>query len=101
MNSFSSILLSNVSATGSGAPKPWCGGRGAFVIGGTFGGTTATLEYLATSGAWVAAVTPAGSVVSLTAAGMALFEVPPGSLRAVLTGGAPAGIYADAARIPT
>lgn len=100
MNSFSIVLLSNVGATGAGAAAIWGGGRGAFVIGGTFAGTAATLEYLSPSGAWVAAVTPAGVAVSLTASGMALFEAPPGSMRAVLTGGTPSGIYADAARIP-
>lgn len=101
MHSFSATLLTNVSATGAGAGQQWNGGRGALTVVGTFGGTAATLEYLGPNGtSWIAAVTPAGTAVSLSAQGMALFEVPPGTLRVVLTGGVPVAIYANADRIP-
>lgn len=100
MQSFSAQLLSSVSAAGAGAAATWGGGRGAVIVYGTFGGTAATLEYLANGTTWIAAITPSGTAVSLSAAGMALFEAPPGKLRAVLTGGAPVTVSAHASRIP-
>lgn len=102
MQSASVNLISNGSATGSGQ---WPGGEGVLSVAGTFGGTTVTLERLGPdSVTWlpVKAMAPDGTqtTVSLTAAGMIGFALPPGAVRCVLTGGAPTGIYATAARVP-
>lgn len=101
-NSFSVALLSNVSAAGNGAAFGWTGGSGVATFDGTFGGTSATLQYLGPSGTWldVKALDPSTgtqTTVALTAAGMIGFLLPPGQIRAVLTGGAPANVYAIAA----
>lgn len=101
MNAYGIALLANVSAAGAGAGVNWNGGRGAFTAVGTFGGTAATLEIQSVTGAWVPVTSAAGTPVSLSAAGYVIFEAPPGTLRAVLTGGAPVNVYANADRIPS
>lgn len=83
-------LLTNASATG--AAKTWPGGKGKFFAVGTFGGATLTLAVLGPDGATYVSV--AG--VSLTAAGTADFILPPGPIKAILTAGAPANMYAHA-----
>lgn len=82
-------LLSNASATGSAVQ--WDGGRGVFSLAGTVGGATITLQYLGPDGStWLTAAT------ALTAVGLEAFELPPGRIRALVAGGAPSGLYADA-----
>jgi hypothetical protein len=98
-------LLENGSA--DSAAVHWPGGRGFFVIVGTFGSTSAQLEYLGPdSSTWLAyqVLDPAdGSFasVALTAAGGFVFELPATQIRVNLTGGTPSALYARAARIPS
>lgn len=96
-------LLSNGSATSSS--KLWPGGRGVLSIVGTFGGATATMQYMGPDGAtWLDVKTMdpssgAQTTVSLTANGSIGFLLPPTQIRAVLTGGAPSAMYAAAHRV--
>jgi hypothetical protein len=84
-------LLTNAAATGNGTT--WGGGRGVFTLAGTVGGATITLQYLGPDGStWLAA----GAATTLTAVGLGVFELPPGQIRAAVSGGAPAGLYANA-----
>lgn len=97
-------LLTNASATGTWVA--WPGGQGVAVFAGTFGGTSATLEYLGPNGSTaipVAAMSDAGvqTTVALTAAGTIGFILPPGQIRATLTGGTPAAFFARADRVPS
>lgn len=86
-------LLSNTAATGS--TVAWPGGRGTVTVAGTIGGATLTLQYLGPDGTtWVAA----GSATTFTAAGAANFEAAQGSIRMLVAGGAPSGLYATATR---
>lgn len=101
MQTASANLLSNASATGGYVR--WEGGVGVLTVAGTFGGAVATLEYLGpdnTTALPVTAMADDGTqtTVSLAAAGMIGFMLPPGQIRCTLTGGAPSGIYATAAR---
>jgi hypothetical protein len=82
-------LLSNATATGAAAT--WGGGAGVFIVVGTFTGATVALETLGPDGAtWVA------SQAGLTANGVQRFVLPPGQIRASVTGGTPSGLYANA-----
>lgn len=83
------VLLSNASATG--AEASWTGGRGLLVLAGTVGGATIRLQYLGPDGVtWLPAAT------DLTAVGMVAFDLPPGRIRAAVSGGSPSGLYARA-----
>ena len=90
-------LLSNVGATGNGPQVTVLrGGTYLWRTAGTFGGTTAKLQDLGADGSTWTDITGA----SATAAGTIALEIGKGStLRAVLTGGAPTGIYSDIARL--
>lgn len=82
-------LLSNVDATGE--TFDWPGGRGEFCVVGTFGGATVSLEKLGPDGStWVLV----GTDAALTSAGMVGVELAQGSIRASVTGGTPANLYA-------
>lgn len=84
-----------VNGSASGTQKRWAGGRGTFSVAGTFGGATVKLQYLGPDEAtWI----DVGPEVTLTAAGAGGFELAPGLLKAVITGGSPSGIYALAHR---
>lgn len=103
-SSAGSMLLNNASATGTDVR--WEGGQGVATFAGTFAGTSATLEYLSPNGStWVpvAAMSDAGvqTTVTLTAAGFIGFILPPGRIRATLTGGTPSAMYAQADRVPS
>ena len=104
MNTAGVVLLSNGSATGAGVQ--WPGGKGVATVVGTFGGTSATLQYLAPDGStWLDVKTldpssGAQTAVALTAAGSIGFMLPPGPIRIALTGGTPSAIYANADRVP-
>lgn len=83
------LLLNNASATGD--PIAWPGGQGTVSISGTFGGATATLQYLAPDGStWV----DAGPDAVFTAAGAVNFEAAAGSIRMFIAGGPPSGLNA-------
>jgi len=87
-------LLSNASATGSAAQ--WGGGAGVFSACGTFSGATVTLQFLGPDGStWVAV----GSDTTLTANGGGGFVLPPGQIRAAISGGPPSGMYAQAEQV--
>lgn len=74
----------------------WPGGVGVFTVVGAFGGATITLQYLAPDG--VTWITP-GAQTTLTAAGGGLFYLHTCQIRALVTGGPPSGIYAEADRV--
>jgi hypothetical protein len=102
MQTASVELIKNGAASGSGM---WPGGRGVLAVAGTFGGATITLDALGPDGTTylpVKAMAPDGTqtTVSLTAAGHIGFLLPPGTIRCTVTGGAPSGLYATAARVP-
>lgn len=87
-------LLSNASATGSSAQ--WDGGLGGFTAAGTFGGATVSLQFLGPDAAtWI----DVGVDTTLTAAAGGLFVLPPGKIRASVSGGAPSGLYAQAEQV--
>jgi hypothetical protein len=87
-------MLSNASATG--ASLQWEGGHGVFTAAGTFGGATVSLQYIAPDNStWVAM----GPDTTLTAAGGGGFFYPPGLIRALVSGGTPSGLYAQAEKV--
>jgi hypothetical protein len=84
-------LITNGSATGSSVI--WRGGKGTFLVTGTFGGTTVTLQFLGTDNAtWI----DVGAEAALTAAGLVGFELAAGLIRAEVVGGTPSALYAAA-----
>lgn len=84
------VLLSNAGATGDAVQ--WTGGRGQFVLAGTLGGATVTLQRLGPDGeTWL----DMGADAALTAAGVVNFEAPPCMVRAEVDGGTPSGLYAS------
>lgn len=82
-------LLSNASATGSAVV--WGGGPGVFMLAGTVGGATITLQVLGPDGS-----TYLTAATALTAVGIVEFRLPPGTIRALVAGGTPSGLYANA-----
>lgn len=84
-------LLSNATATGSA--MAWPGGYGTFMAAGTFSGCTVTLQVLGADGS---TYTACGADTTLTAAGGGNFLLPPATIRALVTGGPPSGMYANA-----
>lgn len=87
-------LLFNTAATGP--EVGWGGGPGMFSVAGTFGGATVTLQFLGPDGVtWIAC----GPDTTLTAAGGGIFNLSNKKVRALVTGGAPSGLFADAERL--
>jgi len=87
-------LLSNASSTGSGVT--WDGGTGVFACAGTFAGATVTLQVLGPDGStWLTV----GASTTLAASGLGGFVLPPGKIRALVAGGPPSGLYAQADRV--
>jgi hypothetical protein len=89
----------------STAGTQWPGGLGVCDVAGTFGGTSATLEYQGPNGStWltVKAMDSAGvqTAVALTASGSIGFILPPCLIRLTLTGGTPSALYGTANRVP-
>lgn len=81
-------LLSNAGA-GNGASVLWGGGKGMFSAVATWGGGNVQLQYMGPDEAtWL----NVGAAIS--ANGYALFELPPGRIRAVVT--TATGCYANA-----
>ena len=87
-------LLSNASATGS--PVAVQGGYYSFAAVGTWGGSTLSLQLLGPDGTTYIDL---GGSADLTANGAAYVSLPSGTVKAVLTGGAPSGIYATLSKI--
>jgi len=87
-------LLSNATATGS--PVRWPGGRGTFIVDGTFASGTVTLSVISPDGSSYVSV---GADAALTAEGVVNFDLPPTLIKAVVSGGSPSALYATAAKI--
>lgn len=87
-------LLSNASATGSAVLIK--GGEYQFMVDGTAGGTTASLQVQSPSGAWMDVQVFTGSVVKFTTlpGNQSAIDLPAGSVRCALTGGTPSAINA-------
>ena len=84
-------LLSNVAVTGN--PFKVGGGFYAFAVLGTFGGATVKLQIL---GPDATTYMDIDSSIALTAAGVQGVDLPAGAtVKAVVTGGAPSGLYAS------
>lgn len=89
-------LFSNVSAAGNGVGQAWPGGAGALVVEGTPAGSVFKMQMQTPQGTWID-IDPALSFATLPATYG--FLIPAGQIRGVLTGGAPANIYAYAVSI--
>lgn len=87
-------LLSNASATG--AVCRWPGGRGTFIVDGSFDGATVTLSVLSPDGSSYVSV---GTDAALSAEGVVNFDLPPCWIKAVVSGGSPNALYATAEKI--
>lgn len=79
------ILGENVSSTQ--AAVNWKGGKGMFLVTGTFGGGTVKLQTQMpdVNSTFVDVKNQAGNSVSLTAAGCIPFELPPGQIKVNIT----------------
>lgn len=98
MFTHSAELLTNGAATG--AAFQWPGGRLSFSASATWGGGSATLEFLGPDATtWIPAVKDTdGTAAALSADGMLICELPPCQIRvAIVTATA---VYARADRIP-
>ena len=85
------MLINNAAVT-SAALKV-AGGLYAFAVDGTFGGATVKLQILSPDGASYLDIDAA---LSLTAEGIQAVDLPGGAtVKAVVTGGAPANLYAS------
>lgn len=85
-------LLANA-GTGNGNSAEFPGGRCALILMGTLG-TTNKLQALGQDGnTWI-------DVASLSAAGVTNYDLPRGQYRFSVSGGTPAGIYADLVTVP-
>lgn len=84
---FQAALLSNASATGSAVA--WPGFRGVLMAEGTWSGATLTLQYKSPNGTWLDVDT---TNAVLSANGMFGFELPPGEIRASISG-SPSAMY--------
>lgn len=83
----------------------WPGGKGVCTVTGTFGSTSATLEYLGPNGSsWIPVAVLADdgtqTTVALAANGSIGFMLPPCRIRLTLTGGTPSALYGSADRVP-
>jgi hypothetical protein len=88
--------MTNVAGTATGPLVNCPGGRMAFVVAPTsgFNGATVTLSILGPDGA---AIIP--TTATLTAAGIAIVDLPPCQVQAVVTVAVPTGIFASIARV--
>lgn len=88
-------LLSAASATGAAVAIK--GGEYHFMIDGTVGGTTASLQIQTPGGAWTDVQVFTGAVVKFTTlpANQSGIQLPAGNVRCALTGGTPSAINAS------
>lgn len=85
-----------VNASTDGAWEQWTGGRGTFMVVGTFGGATVTLQ---TKGPDPAGTPIAvGEHTTFTENGVGNFDLASCEIRAAISGGSPSGLYATAWR---
>ena len=70
----------------------WPGGIGSFMVVGTWGGATISLQYKAPDGSTFVDV---GTDTTLTANGGGNFELPSCVIKATVSGGPPSGVYAS------
>lgn len=87
-------LLSGGSATGPAVAIP--GGEYQFMVDGTVGGSTISLQLQSPSGVWMDAQVFTGSVVKFTnlPANQTMIGLAAGNVRCACTGGTPSGINA-------
>ena len=87
-------LGTGLSATGTGVNIK--GGEYMFLVDGTIGGSTASLQVLSPSGVWMDVQVFTGSVVKFTTlpGNQSAIDLPAGQARVALTGGTPSGINA-------
>lgn len=87
-------LLTNGSATGSAVPIR--GGEYHFMVEGTAGGSTLSLQIQTPNGTWTDVQVFTGSVVKFTTlpANQSGIDLPAGNVRVACTGGTPSAIYA-------
>jgi len=86
-------LLSNASA--SGAATTILGGKYIFMVEGTVGGATITLQVQSPNGTFETVLVYDNSAVSTTTLPYALtgIDLPAGAVKAVVSGGAPSALY--------
>lgn len=87
-------LLSNASATGSAVPIP--GGEYMFMVEGTVGGSTISLQVQTPNSTWQDVQVFTGSVVKFTTlpGNQSSISLPAGNVRAAATGGTPSALFA-------
>ena len=95
MNTFSKLAISNGTATSD--PFQWPGGRGVFEVGATWNGATIELQAMLPNGSYLAV----GTDTTLTVNGRGGFDLPPCTMRVVVSGATPAAVYASVARVPS
>lgn len=76
----SAVILLENAGTGNGADKFFNGGKAAFIVESTFGGGSVKLQMKLPNGTYYDIPS-----ASLTAAGMYVTDLPPGTYRAVAT----------------
>jgi hypothetical protein len=92
------VLFSGQTGAANGTAVEWGGGEGVFSVIGTFGGTTAKLQWSPDNGTtWIDVDRSGETFVTFTAAGSGAFVLPRCFVRAVLTGGSPVQINARVA----
>ncbi|MGE3907511.1 MAG: hypothetical protein AB7F36_16285 [Reyranellaceae bacterium] len=87
-------LLSGASATGDWFA--WDGGRGSFMAEGTAGGGSIVLQVRGPNGG---AIAVGGETTFEALPAIGNFELPPGQIRAAVSGGSPSGLHASARKI--
>lgn len=87
-------LLTAGSATGAAVPIK--GGEYQFMVDGTVGASTISLQVQSPSGVWMDVQVFTGSVVKFTTlpGNQSAIDLPAGSVRCACTGGTPSGINA-------
>ena len=85
-----------VGGNATGLAVPIRGGEYQFMVDGTIGGSTASLQIQSPSGVWMDVQVFTGSVVKFTTlpGNQSAIDLPAGNVRVALTGGTPSGINA-------
>lgn len=96
INSLFSVTLMNAAGATS-AQFAWPGGQGVFIVDGTFGGGTVTLQFVGPDGS---TLITAGAATTFTANGAGVFYLPQCKIQATVTGATGASLYAKAQVLP-